>query len=68
MKQQQDETKQRYKVYSYRLHDGTAELIKELSHKTELSYNKLLFRMAKFYEEKVFWETNSTPNPQENHQ
>lgn len=38
------EDKIRYKVYSFRLHEGTYEMIKEAKYSTEMSYNRLLFR------------------------
>lgn len=41
--------KERYKAFSYRLHQGTADLFKHVCNSTDMSYNRLLFKLLHDY-------------------
>lgn len=47
-----EKEKERYKVYSYRLNDGTAELFKKICKDSGMSYNRVLYKLLKELDEK----------------
>lgn len=52
--------KERYKAFSYRLHQGTADLFKKVCGESGVSYNRLLFQLLKEYDEKKVMEEKET--------
>lgn len=44
-----EEEKIKYKAFSFRLHDGTYEIMKEIKKESGKSWNRLFYDMAIFY-------------------
>ena len=44
------EEKLRYKAYAFRLHEGTNEALKALRIKEDISWNRLIYKLIKTYE------------------
>ena len=48
----EDKEKYRHKAYSFRLHEGTMKELKEFRQREEISWNKLIYKLIKEYEQR----------------